>query len=552
MGLPYISTFNVNMPGIPTCAERIGRLRSFLQTELSRDGGAAVASSDIEIESDCAGEFGYALIACGRPHPRSPQQLLQLEVRIFDDGSGSAGVNVRSRFITPDGEDPPELRAGPPRFLTALADEFDCSVEAAGWSAQPQVISEDSVEAFVAEELLGGERKLPLLVISEDGEGGVLLDPERARRELMGLARVVRLAHNAEGRYRELVHHTLACYGGAARWIWPGATSGSNGPGPRRPYYGQEIMPEADTANAFYYGLQQKALEYQDRFVPPHEFDSRFSKCRTEVLLARNRQMESREGGQAAPDSNEATRQRRVEQARASLLATEKSRNERLSSELAAAQQRIDELEAELGAEPLDTPPDNSSGSTREVARLQKALESRNATIEGLREEVANLRRLARQGQEGQSLPLPESLAAQLTICNHALNLYRNPMRDFIVKQLRRKQPHDLATCLEACVKDFNIHSRYDPNDPGSYFDIGDFENLVQSYYDCFSVDTPDPRKLRDIRHFRNRVVHPPFGGLNAGVVLDGLRNIAEVLSSIGERQAASRVSGLEPLIEVE
>ena len=71
----------------------------------------------------------------------------------------------------------------------------------------------------------------------------------------------------------------------------------------------------------------------------------------------------------------------------------------------------------------------------------------------------------------------------------------------------------------------------------------------MQSCYQCFSVNTPNPRKLGDIRHFRNRVVHPPSGGLNAGVILDGLRNIAEVLKSIGEGQAASRVSVLEPLI---
>ena len=71
----------------------------------------------------------------------------------------------------------------------------------------------------------------------------------------------------------------------------------------------------------------------------------------------------------------------------------------------------------------------------------------------------------------------------------------------------------------------------------------------MQSYYECFSVNAPDPRKLGDIRHFRNRVVHPPSGGLNARVILDGLRNIAEVLNSIGEGQAASQIAGLEPLV---
>ena len=83
MGLPYISTFHATLPEDDSGAFRIGGLRSFLQSELS--GDTAGASADLEVESDGTDSYGYALITCERPHPRMPQQQLQLEVRICEE-----------------------------------------------------------------------------------------------------------------------------------------------------------------------------------------------------------------------------------------------------------------------------------------------------------------------------------------------------------------------------------------------------------------------------------------------------------------------------------
>ena len=263
MGLPYISTFHATLPEDDSGAFRIGGLRSFLQSELS--GDTAGATADLEVESDGTDSYGYALITCERPHPRMPQQQLQLEVRICEERERPVAVNVRCRFITADGQDPPELRAGPPRFLTTMAERFSCSIDGAELALQPVTIHADSVESFVQGEVFNGNRSLPLLVISEDDDGNVLLDPERAQRELLGLARVVRIPHNATEKYRQQVHHTLVTYGGAARWLWPGAHSEGNGPGTAPHYYGQEVLSREANSNAFLYALQQKALEYQYR-----------------------------------------------------------------------------------------------------------------------------------------------------------------------------------------------------------------------------------------------------------------------------------------------
>ncbi len=559
MGLPYISTFHVT---VPENDSGINRLQSFLQSELSGYSGGS--STDIEVESDSIADFGYALLTCERPHPRMPEQQLQLEMRLCEAAGEPVSANIRCRFITADGEDPPDLRAGPPRLVATMAERFSCFIDGAELALKPATIHADSVESFLQREVFNWDRSLPLLVISEDDDGNVLLDPVRAQRELLGLARVVRIPHNATEKYRQQVHHTLVTYGGAARWLWPGAHSEGNGPGTAPHYYGQEVLSREANSNAFLYALQQKALEYHYRSGQPSEFDSIFSQCRMEVLLSRNRQLEAQGIQQQGPPDRETSRELRKEQVRANelnrRLSTEQARVARMDQELAEAQRRVVELEAGANSGGDDSTGVSAGNQRRAIRDLQETLKSRNDTIDRLNDELQQYRQRERVGshafgqweeavREKMVLPLTDTRLRRLTLCNHALNLYRDPMRQFITSNLIQECGPDLRRWLQASVKDFDPNSSYNPEQPGSSIDIGDFEYLVRDYGFHLPENCPDHGQLGDIRRFRNKVVHPPMEGLDIVTARDGLRTICGVLSQIGEMAAVNEIIALNWLI---
>ena len=542
MGLPYEATFQFEVPAPENEGSRLDGVVQFMMDELST--GNVNAGSEIEVESGDYGGYAYAMVKTERPHPQLAKQLMQLEVRLCAADEGMGQANFRSRFVSGDGVDPPEVRAGPPRLLLSAMERFDGSAGGLAVGQVVRMIDAGSVADFVREDVLSADRTLPMLVCSERQNGKMPLDPDLIQRELLGLARVVRLADAATRRFGELA--STPCYNGAARWLWPGVGS-QRGNVPSNAY----VPPAALTTRDALYNLQQTALGRASR----SEFDGQYSICRTEVILERNRQLEAEKRPVPAAELDSELRAEVVKERRRAneykrRLGIEQGKVANLDQELAGALSRITDLEADSGAGNSD----DGYGSARErrddIRDLRDTVAKRDRTIADLNGELQRYRQEARQRRNADDLTLPIRYGhpGLLTICDHALNLYRDPMRRFVIGRLRASFGADLEQCVMKSV-DFSRRPPYNAQDPDSAIDIGDFEDLVQSNDECFADDELEARLLGYIRTFRNRVSHPPRGGLDESRVLDGLNNITKALTTIGEQDAAGEVSDLINLV---
>ena len=543
MGLPYETTFQFNVVEPESGVSRLNGVVQFLKDGLST--GSAQAAAEIEVEAGDFGGYAYAMVKTERPHPQLTGQLMQLEVRLCAEADGEIQANFRSRFVSGDGVDPPELRAGPPRLLLSAAEQFNFSAEGVSFGQDVPVIDAQSVEDFVDKWVFEVDRGLPVLVCSERPNGTVPLEPELIQRELIGLARVVRLKDEANEGFRKLTG--MPCFNGAGRWIWPGP----------RPLHGSRppstYLPQARlTAVDALYNLQQTTLQR----TLGSTFDGQYSMCRAEVIFERNRQLEAerqsaRSAEPAAESQKEALKERRRANEFNRQVGIEQRKVAHLNQQLTEAFSRIEELEAELDAEfdaevRFESPRDRRD----EIHALKDRLSKNETTITDLNDQLQKYRQEDRHWMavNGLTLPLRNLHPGWLTICNHALNVYRDPMRRFVICRLREAHGDDLERCVKSCV-DFTGRKAYNPQDPESSIDVGDFEDLVQSNRQCFAGGELQAQLLGHIRSFRNRVSHPPTNGLDEDLVRDGLRNIRDVLESIGEADAAGEVSDLTRLV---
>ena len=543
MGLPYETTFQFNVVEPESGAARLNSVVQFLKDGLS--AGSAQATSEVEVEAGDFGGYAYAMVKTERPHPQLTDHLMQLEVRLCAEADGAIQANFRSRFVSGDGVDPPELRAGPPRLLLSAAEQFNFSAEGVSFSQDVSVVDAQSVQDFVDKWVFEADQGLPLLVCSERPNGTIPLEPELIQRELIGLARVVRLKDEANEGFRKLTG--LPCFNGAGRWIRPGPPPRHGG----RPI--STYLPQASlTAVDALYNLQQTALQQ----TLNNAFDSHYSMCRAEVIFERNRELEAeRQSAPAAEpvaaSQKEALKERRRANEFNRQLGIEQRKVAQLNQQLAEAFSRIEELETELDAE-IDAEVSHESPRDRrdEIRALKDRLSKNETTIIDLNGQLQQYRQEDRYriAVNGLTLPLRNLHPGWLTICNHALNVYRDPMRRFVIRRLQEAHGDDLERCVKSCV-DFTGRKAYNPQDPESSIDVGDFEDLVQSNRHCFTDDELQAQLLGHIRSFRNRVSHPPTNGLDEDLVHDGLRNIRDVLECIGEADAAGEVSNLTRLM---
>ncbi len=545
MGLPYEATFEFDVPTSENEGSRLDSVVQFLRNELST--GNVNVASEIEVEAGDYGGYAYAMVKTERSHPQWTEQLMQLEVRLCVVGDGMVQANFRSRFVSSDGVDPPQLRAGPPRLLLRAAERFGFSAEGVALGLDVPVIDAETVENLVDEWMFGVDRDLPILVCSERPDGTIPLEPESIQRDLIGLARVVRLEDEANEKFRKLTG--LACFNGAGRWIWPGPRSQRGGRLPNT-YLSQSVLGAGDAL----YNLQQTALQ----MILRSDFDGQYSVCRTEVIFERNRQLEAER--QSAPSSEpdadtqkEVLRERRRANEFNRRLSIEQGKVAQLDQQLAEALSRIDELETELDSVNDSDIGYESARDRRDAIReLRARLSTTEKTITELNGELQRYRQEDRNwiATHGLTLPLRGAHPGWLTICNHALNIYRDPMRRYVIDGLRSEFGEDLEQRLKRSV-DYTRDRTYKHDDPESSIDVGDFEDLFRANPQCFGDDSTDTNQLGYIQRFRNIISHPPVNGIDATFAQDGLRNIKEVLERTGHVEAANQVASLSQLIRL-
>ncbi len=140
----------------------------------------------------------------------------------------SVEADVQVQDIADDAESPSDnLRAGPPKMLTDLFKRFDCSFEGEQLEFEPTQISVDGSFSFVHDEIFNPERKLPLVVVTKDWRGDLLVNPHHLQSRLLGLAKVVCYDDKTARRVNDELGK-FPCYGGAVRIYMPECSSSSD------------------------------------------------------------------------------------------------------------------------------------------------------------------------------------------------------------------------------------------------------------------------------------------------------------------------------------
>lgn len=548
----YETAFSINaaaVAGVPLWREVTERIKTELRSAIGDDGEEAP-----DIETGAIDAAAYARISAERNYSGDPQNRMRLEVRLCTR-AGALDAEVRSRFLSPSDAAPPNLLAGPPRLLQFIAAEFQCAIGADVLTRQPRRIAPEDAETFACQSLLNPLRRLPIVAISQDRQGGLPIDPERAQLALLGVASVVVLDQDAPTTLtRYIKGRWFSCFNGAMQILWPGCRIDANGDGPRIRYPANAAAQHRP--GELLRELQQACLGN----APESDFDSAFSDARVSVIMERNRLLEiqqqslSEQSAQTSTAETDALKRELRKQEIAAREAARKWHNSlaaaaKLEQELAAANSRIDELSA--AQSPAVESQDEKEISRKLRAENRELREERdkfretndrlNADNQLLRQQI----RLSNSQQDACIIRLDTPHPGNVTILNYAVNLYRDPMRRYIINNLDASDDDSLREILRMSVE---IHP-FAKEKPEALIDVNDFHNIVTANRPYFDNSKQLAWNLRQIKDIRNRAAHPPPDGIRDDFTQYGLARIAEALETIGARPELMEIIRLQSRI---
>ena len=519
----------------------VSEIRQFLEDELGQD------DSSPNVDSDSIESYGYFSIDSERQYY---EETWRLVVRAYADDT-SARAEVLTEVIGDDGESKdtqyPRVKGVSPRFVPRLAERYVCTIGTHRIGERPTPQSPSEFEGL----LFDKDRKIPVLLVSRAPFGEFPFGgPEDLAQELLGRVLVVLVP---QGDKLRRLGYQFNVRDGSSRIVWPGASQnyvGGKGvyfrtpPGDAR-QFATRVLKETD-------GMAMEAIR--------REFESGYIRSRMNCLELRNAEY-LRQSGDAAekPDLTDAdrelTRERRKARKAKDNLGRQSARAEKTDRELSETQALLETAHWDIRR--LEEERDTALGkgaaeaerkSRRTIAKLGKELEQE-------RSESARLRSIAETETTSVSddakrftIYSTKKNTQQLTVLNHAFNLMRDPSRDYIMRALSmRYQENEIESRVSRCVRlDTGSAASKLKADPKSFMDITNFEYIVSAERECFGGDTDLPRRLREIREHRNRVIHPDYNASTTrGMTIRTLNNITKTLKLMGAVKESNEVREL-------
>ncbi len=134
---------------------------------------------------------------------------------------------------------------------------------------------------------------------------------------------------------------------------------------------------------------------------------------------------------------------------------------------------------------------------------------------------------------------------------NRAIDIYRDAMRPFITRNLRRVRGGSVEDHLCAALprKDAQIRADLSPDRSNfdDLFDVNDFARIVSHFWRaCFSQAFAHPQGVESVLNIvaeaRNKAAHPGTEDVSAGSAEGGLEQIVEALNRINALEQRDRV----------
>ena len=565
----YSTSFEITGTGERVGPRLLEEAKELVEKELEVTGKG---QHDWETEFGLNEKAGFAEITAERPHPATDEYPIRLEVRLCTRGD-NLHAEVRTRFLMTSAGEPPNLRSGPPRLLQRLTEEFRCSIGREVVSYDPLMVGEGNAEEYVTDIVTSAERRLPILAISAYGEGAFAVDPVAAQGILAGVARVAAYEPDAIETLGNALKSSVFCYGGAVRMLWPGCSLDVNGDGPR-------IFKMADKArmegSRLLLQVQQECVEN----APESDFGRWFNEAKVKVVSDQLERLKVSRASVPTRDGRKADLtikhlQRRNDELNEA-IADLKEERDRVREEAERRHEEVVHLQQEL-EEPENLPEElrmlrrDSKGLKADRRELEKTNEKLNDDNQILRQKNQALERQSSGqvllvGGKGnartRAILLDDLELGNVSILNHATNIFRDSMRAFIVGKLERRDLREIKKDLmhvdglnEGDPKTFKKvldiaggNSGYQQGYGGTSRTLN-FDDVVEKFQERFPKGGILASNLREIKRGRNQAAHPPPGGLPPTLTGHRVRLIAETLDSIGDPMPAVKVRNLAALI---
>ena len=532
------------------------RIESMLSD--GRHGGALPS-----VEREVSDASGYAVLSADRPHSGDPQHTVRIQARLCTEGE-AVTAQIRTRFLSVNDEDPANLTAGPPGILREIVDNYLCEIGAYQFRNEVFRVEDDDTARQVMQFVMNKRRKIPVLVLTENDDGNTAVEPQRVMDYLLGLALVVHFKGDTSEQIREA--GARACFNGAMRFYWPGGADDNKFYWPGDPAVGNLAQFQRDCIDN---------AEIQDL---NGDFEQAFSTARTQVIqeLHERRAVRAEAAGRETAAELEEARERIADLERAA--AEVDAEHSRVVDDL------LDQLRAGDAAAGADAGSDAVAAADAEIAARDKEIRKLNTTINQMRRvrqgHEDRIRELSLENQEfaaeverardeaAAAVAVSVSAAAEtaqdgvfrltgksdidnITILNHAINIYRDPARHYVIRSLSKRYTTgtELYAAIEQTMNSEDDRKRLrralNEGLPLNGIDVGHLEHIVMDNRACFNEKTRLATKMGEVRHIRNVAAHPEYNGIDGLKARDGINKIASALREMGNNDHEKIVKGL-------
>ncbi len=202
------------------------RIRKDESTELNEDGSwTSEDGASFIIESEQLASSGYCRLVLIHPDDELQDTDWRCEFRLATIGN-AVDAEVEVRRIFEDSESTNAHRsANRPRALVRLFQDFKCSSDSMQLSTQAENIAYSNSSDFVSEVLTNPARRLSIVAIVKNSQGGIFLDPDRLQSRLLGLGKVYTYDNETARQINRELSEWLGCWDGTVRVYRPGCTS---------------------------------------------------------------------------------------------------------------------------------------------------------------------------------------------------------------------------------------------------------------------------------------------------------------------------------------
>ena len=182
-------------------------------------------SGTIRTDTDRFGEEGFFAIALEHPDAGLAHARWRVDFRFATEGrSIEAAVDVRRTVERGDRNESihSHQSAQRPKVLETMFKDYVCVLGADELSIEASHVSNGDAESFTEGMIFNPDRRLPLVVLSENVQGGLFINPSRLQSRLLGIA-IVATYDNSTARTvtEHLGDHRLGCWDGSLRIYRP-------------------------------------------------------------------------------------------------------------------------------------------------------------------------------------------------------------------------------------------------------------------------------------------------------------------------------------------